>query len=175
MLRAAFIAASLLLAGAPAWAQTPNLPELWRVGPLHESDRIHLRKGPGTSYPIVGHLAADSAGLERDSCVLLTFNKDEAVANRPQWCLISQSGRELGWVAARYLVPEGLVFLRGFRNPTDACRLIGESPGTVDFLDHTASLIGCPEGHRDIEGFLNFGATELARIAGYTLLSVPRP
>ncbi len=62
-----------------------------------------------------------------------------------------------------------MVFGDGFPNPGDACRRIGESQATVNFLDHTATLVGC------------FSAADAARLGGrvvgtvdgVTLVSIP--
>jgi hypothetical protein len=39
-----------------------------------------------------------------------------------------------------------LVFVRGYRNPTDECQLVGESAFTIEFLDDAADLVACPTG-----------------------------
>jgi hypothetical protein len=57
----------------------------------------------------------------------------------------------------------------GFPNPGDACRRIGESEATVDYLDHTATLAGCLSS----EDATQLGGTVVATIDGVTLVSVP--
>lgn len=67
-------------------------------------------------------------------------------------------------------------FGNGYPNAGDACRRLGESPATSDYLDHMATLVGCPGGAdsasvramlRDHRGHV-VGATD-----GVTLISVP--
>ena len=105
-----------------------------------------------------------------------------AAANRadlPEWCAISQGGAILGWVNARYLSPDAgapadLPLMRGFRGDDDPCRLVGESAATVNYLDHTRWLVGCPAGSTGLAEILEeFGGDEVDRIGGYVLISVP--
>lgn len=67
-------------------------------------------------------------------------------------------------------------FGNGYPNAGHACRRLGESPATADYLDHMAILVGCPGGAdsasvramlRDHRGHV-VGATD-----GVTLISVP--
>ncbi len=49
------------------------------------------------------------------------------------------------------------------------CRRVGESAATIDFLDHTALLVGCPtQGDA-----LQLGGKVIATVDGITLVSVP--
>lgn len=57
----------------------------------------------------------------------------------------------------------------GFPNPGDACRKIGESAATVNYLDHTATLAGCLYAG-DAE---KLGGRVVANIDGVILVSVP--
>lgn len=57
----------------------------------------------------------------------------------------------------------------GFPNSGDACRRIGESAATVDWLDDRASLVGCPSA--DAAGAL--GGTAVGEVDGVFLVSVP--
>lgn len=61
------------------------------------------------------------------------------------------------------------VFGDGFPAPGAACRRIGESAATVDFLDDSASLVGCPNAAEAAK----LGGTILKEIDGVTLVSVP--
>lgn len=66
--------------------------------------------------------------------------------------------------------PAGLpVFGDGFPNPGDPCRRIGESEQTVDYLDHSASLVGCLSA----DDAVKVGGRVVATVEGVTLLSVP--
>lgn len=61
------------------------------------------------------------------------------------------------------------VFGDGFPAAGAPCRRIGESAATVDFLDDSASLVGCPsKAEAD-----KLGGTILKDIDGVTLVSVP--
>lgn len=57
----------------------------------------------------------------------------------------------------------------GFPNPGDACRRIGESAATADYLDHTAALAGCLSA----DDAAKLGGTVVATVDGVTLVSVP--
>jgi hypothetical protein len=49
------------------------------------------------------------------------------------------------------------------------CRRVGESEATIDFLDDSATLVGCPDG-TDVT---NLGGKTLTTIDGITLVSIP--
>jgi hypothetical protein len=57
----------------------------------------------------------------------------------------------------------------GFPNPGDACRKVGESEATVNYLDHTATLAGCLSA----DDAAKLGGTVVATVDGVTLVSVP--
>ena len=57
----------------------------------------------------------------------------------------------------------------GFPNPGDPCRRVGESPATANFLDHTASLVGCLSA----ADATALGGRVVATVDGVTLVSVP--
>ena len=62
----------------------------------------------------------------------------------------------------------------GYRAAGDPCRRLGESSETVNYLDHTADLVGCPEDMENLGVFTaDTGAKEVARRDGYVLYSVP--
>lgn len=72
--------------------------------------------------------------------------------------------------AAQAKWPENLpVFGDGFPNPGDACRRVGESAATVDFLDDSATLAGC----LSTADAATLGGKVVATIQGVTLVSVP--
>jgi hypothetical protein len=57
----------------------------------------------------------------------------------------------------------------GFPNPGDVCRRIGESPATVNYLDHTATLAGC---HSAADA-AKLGGRIVGTVDGVTLVSIP--
>lgn len=57
----------------------------------------------------------------------------------------------------------------GYPGPGAPCRRIGESAATVDFLDDSADLVGCPSA----EEAAKLGGKVLTAIDGVTLVSVP--
>lgn len=62
----------------------------------------------------------------------------------------------------------------GYRAEGDQCRRLGESPDTIDYLDHTADLVGCPAEMENLGVFVvDTGAIEVARKDGYVIYSVP--
>lgn len=67
------------------------------------------------------------------------------------------------WPASLSVVGEG------FPNPGDACRKIGESAATINYLDDSATLAGC----LSLDDAEKLGGKILATIDGVTLVSVP--
>jgi hypothetical protein len=68
-----------------------------------------------------------------------------------------------------------LRLMGGYRATDDVCRRVGETAATVDFLDHTADLVGCPVGVAEAASFAaDMGARPLTVIDGYQLYTVPR-
>jgi hypothetical protein len=61
------------------------------------------------------------------------------------------------------------VFGDGFPNPGDACRRVGESAETANYLDHTATLVGCLSA----VDAAKLGGSVVATVDGVTLVSVP--
>lgn len=61
------------------------------------------------------------------------------------------------------------VFGDGFPNPGDACRRVGESAETANYLDHTATLVGCFSA----DDAAKLGGRVVATVDGVTLVSVP--
>jgi len=57
----------------------------------------------------------------------------------------------------------------GFPNAGDRCRVIGESEATANFLDHTATLVGCLSA----DDAARLGGTVATTVDGVTLVSVP--
>ena len=72
--------------------------------------------------------------------------------------------------ASAFAWPASLVVVGdGFPQSGDACRRIGESAATVDWLDDSASLVGCPNA----EAASALGGTAVGEVDGVTLVSVP--
>lgn len=67
------------------------------------------------------------------------------------------------WPASLNVVGEG------FPNPGDACRIIGESAATVDYLDDSATLAGCMSADEAAK----LGGKVAGTVDGVTLVSVP--
>lgn len=62
----------------------------------------------------------------------------------------------------------------GYRADGDQCRRLGESEETIEYLDHTADLVGCPEDMENLGVFVTeTGAIEQFRKDGYVIYSVP--
>jgi hypothetical protein len=57
----------------------------------------------------------------------------------------------------------------GFPNPGDACRKIGETEATVNYLDDTATLAGCLSA----DDAAKLGGAIVGTVEGVTLVSVP--
>lgn len=73
--------------------------------------------------------------------------------------------------AAVFAWPARLTVLGdGYPGPGAPCRRIGESAATVDFLDDSADLVGCPSP----EEAAKLGGKVITAIDGVTLVSVPR-
>ncbi|MCK8483508.1 hypothetical protein MUY21_05610 [Aliiroseovarius sp. S2029] len=67
------------------------------------------------------------------------------------------------------------LFGDGYRADGDQCRRVGESAATVEYLDHTADLVACPEDYEGLGVFqADTGGVEVARIEGWVLFSVSR-
>ena len=68
-----------------------------------------------------------------------------------------------------------LPVMGGYRDPADQCQQLGESADTVEYLDHTADLVGCPEDYEGLGVFVTeTGGVEVARVQGWVLFSVSR-
>jgi len=65
-------------------------------------------------------------------------------------------------------------FGTGYPAQGDPCRRLGESAETIDYLDHTADLVGCPVNLGTLDEFvLNTGAVEVFRQDGFVVYSIP--
>ncbi|WP_074767592.1 hypothetical protein [Paraburkholderia fungorum] len=63
----------------------------------------------------------------------------------------------------------------GYPKEGDACRRLGESSATADYLDHTATLIGCPgdADNASVRAMLtDYRAHVVGKADGVTLISI---
>jgi hypothetical protein len=65
--------------------------------------------------------------------------------------------------------PSDRPFGDGFPASGAPCRRVGESAATIDFLDHTTILVGCPTQDDAIQ----LGGKVIATVDGITLVSIP--
>ncbi|MEL6807671.1 MAG: hypothetical protein AAFO97_07810 [Pseudomonadota bacterium] len=82
----------------------------------------------------------------------------------------------IGCATVGYTPPEdsGLIGVRPYPNAGDVCQVIGENALTQDYLDDSATLIGCPTRERGaISDRVSEGALTLETIGDWVLLSVP--
>ena len=67
-----------------------------------------------------------------------------------------------------------LVFVRGYRSPSDECQLVGESGFTIDFLDDAADLVACPTGSSAMETLMaETGSQIITQTNSFSLFSLP--
>jgi hypothetical protein len=68
-----------------------------------------------------------------------------------------------------FVWPDNLKVMGVYPSPGNSCRLLGETPATSPFLDHDATLIGCPSESdaRAIPG------TIVGKVRGIALVSIP--
>jgi len=82
----------------------------------------------------------------------------------------------MGCATVSYSPPEdsGLIGVRPYPNADDVCVVIGENELTQDYLDDSATLIGCPTHERGaISDRISDGAVTLETVGKWVLLSVP--
>lgn len=76
----------------------------------------------------------------------------------------------------KYSPPEesGLVAVRPYPDAGSVCQVLGENENTVEFLDHTGLLIGCPTSEAGaIQDRVNSGAEVFDQVGAWTLLHQP--
>jgi hypothetical protein len=72
--------------------------------------------------------------------------------------------------AATFTWPSGLIVMGdGYPNSGDACRRLGESAATLEWLDDSATLAGCPT----VDTASSLGGTIVGEVEGVVLVSVP--
>ena len=68
-----------------------------------------------------------------------------------------------------------LVLMRPYRDSTDKCQLIGNSPAVQKFHDDHADLVGCPVRYEGTQAFESqTGAIRLGAQQGYVLFTILR-
>ena len=68
----------------------------------------------------------------------------------------------------------GLVSGAPFPGPLDVCKVIGENDATREFLDDSATLVGCPVGETGaIRDRRREGGTIVGQQGAWVLISVP--
>lgn len=80
--------------------------------------------------------------------------------------------------ATAYSPPEdsGLVAVRPYPGANDVCQVIGENDLSIEYLDHTALLIGCPTMETGaIADRIAEGGRSMAVVGRWTLISIPQP
>lgn len=181
--RAAILALGLALAApwAPA-AGAEAEATVWAVGNMRADGVLNVRAEPSLGAPVRLRLPAGTGGFRKMQCVVRT----DADGAPRDWCALGEGEGPIGWVDARYLVPDAAALAdgaahpfplgNGFRAFDDPCRIAGESPLTAEFLDHAAWLVACPRGETaGVEDITRrMGGVLVGVAAGYTLISVPR-
>lgn len=67
-----------------------------------------------------------------------------------------------------------LVFVRGYRSPSDECQIVGESAFTVDFLDDAADLVACPTGSSAMQTLMaEMGSQIITQTNSFSFFSLP--
>ena len=75
-----------------------------------------------------------------------------------------------------YAPPEasGLVAVRPYPGPDDVCQVLGENALTAEYLDHTATLVGCPLPEAGaIKDRNGEGGTIVDLVGEWVLISIP--
>ena len=68
----------------------------------------------------------------------------------------------------------GLVSVRPYPGPLDVCKVIGENDLTRNYLDDSATLVGCPVGENGaIRDRQREGGQIVAQEGAWVLISVP--
>lgn len=92
-------------------------PDAWRVTGVSANDTLNARMGPGTNYPVIESFAHNERNMQQITCVpfytaahYTAMTAAQIKALPPRWCLMrNKSMTKAGWVAQRYITPEGQV------------------------------------------------------------------
>lgn len=114
--KAALLVIALGLAASPAHAEIDGHgPDAWRVTNVTVGDVLNARMGPGTNYPVIETFSDHERGLQQITCVpfytaahYTKMTQAQINALPPRWCLMRDAAmRKAGWVAQRYITPDG--------------------------------------------------------------------
>lgn len=107
--------------------------------------------------------------------VLLLLAACGAVSNATDTAAIGTTG---GAPGAEFSWPSGLLVMGdGFPKSGDPCRRLGESAETVNYLDDSAILVGCPGAAEEPASaalVASLGAKVVGSVQNVTLVSVPQ-
>lgn len=68
----------------------------------------------------------------------------------------------------------GLIEVRRYPTSEDVCIVVGENDLTRDYLDHTATLIGCPVHEAGaVQDRVKEGGQRVGDVSGWILISMP--
>ncbi len=120
MLRKTFLLSVLGLICAVPIAQADidgHGPDAWRVTGVSASDTLNVRMGPGTNFPVIERFAHNERDLQQITCVpfynaahYTALTQAQIAALPPRWCLMRTAAMDrAGWVAQRFITPEGQV------------------------------------------------------------------
>jgi hypothetical protein len=93
-------------------------------------------------------------------------SQSESAAADPEGVVLSEQSAAAEWPASLTVVGVG------FPNPGDACRQLGESDATRNFLDDSATLVGCLAANDAAALGSTLGGKIVGTVAGVTLVSV---
>lgn len=90
-------------------------PDGWRVTGVSVNDVLNARMGPGTNYPVIETFAHNERNMQQITCVpfytaahFMEMSEAQIAALPQRWCLMRDAAmHKAGWVAQRYITPEG--------------------------------------------------------------------
>lgn len=112
----AIVATMMAMAALPAHTEIDGHgPDAWRVTGVAANDVLNVRMGPGTNYPVIETFAHNERNLQQITCVpyhtlahYQALTQAQIAALPDRWCLMrNASMTKAGWVAQRFITPEG--------------------------------------------------------------------